>query len=128
MIKKEIIFFGKECILECDGRCDLVEGRNKGMIISEGGHIKPTKDSEKLNKWCAREYERSDISERTSLKNRIDRHDNTIVGMHNDMNIIKSTLKDFLYYYHNKGINWSYKPGENKQSDIMKMIKKLDNK
>ena len=128
MIKKEIIFFGKECILECDNKCDLAEGRNKGMIISEGGHIKPTKDSEKLNKWCARECERSDITEKDDLKIRIDRHDNTIVGMYNDMNIIKSTLKEFLYYYHNKGINWEYKEGENKQSDIMKMIKKLDNK
>jgi hypothetical protein len=65
MIKKNIIWFGKPYILQCDDKCELSKGINKGKILSEGGHLKPYKDSMKLNKWCARECERSELIERT---------------------------------------------------------------
>lgn len=86
MIKKEIIYFGNKTILACDGRCKKAWGINNrpreqlnedniddycflsddelGVApedpgIYEGGYAKPKNEEERLNKWCARECERS---------------------------------------------------------------------
>ncbi len=90
MITKEIVFFGKNVILACDARCDKAWGINKRPSIAlpedghgfaslaylgdhelgiapadpctyEGGCTKPVNESDRLNKWCARECERSTI-------------------------------------------------------------------
>jgi hypothetical protein len=85
MIKKEIIYFGKKCILACDGNCQKAWGISSRPVNQlsddpddyenipdddlgiapkypgsyEGGHGKP--ENKNLNKWCARECERSVI-------------------------------------------------------------------
>ena len=88
MIKKEIIYFGQKSILGCDNKCHKAWGlNNRPKIVDEnnihnviwlsdnqieedapinpgtieGWDSKPTCDEEKLNKWCARECERSKI-------------------------------------------------------------------
>ena len=87
MIKREIIFFGKTAILACDGNCEKAWGiNNRPMYYPngtdynaeyvqdsrlytapidpgtyEGDAAKPRNDASKLNKWCARECERSVI-------------------------------------------------------------------
>lgn len=63
MIEKQIIWFGEKAVLSCDGKCEKAKGINKGFIIAEGGHIKPINKEHRLNKWCARECERSKIKE-----------------------------------------------------------------
>ena len=87
MLQKKILYFGQECLLVCDGKCHKAWGINSrpkeylsdneddyewladeelGIApidpgTYEGGHAKPTSDFERLNKWCARECERSNI-------------------------------------------------------------------
>ena len=38
---------------------------------------------------------------------------------------LHTILMKFLNYYHNKGINWKYKEGFDKQEDIKELIKEL---
>ena len=87
MIIKQITFFGEPCSLACDARCDKsfgINGRPKKSLSEnpddyeylsddeigvapvdpgtyEGECAKPINESERLNKWCARECERSVI-------------------------------------------------------------------
>jgi hypothetical protein len=88
MLKKQIVYFGQQCILACDGNCNKAWGINsrpKNQLSEEdeddyewlsdnelkfapqnpgtyeGDHAKPIITDEKLNKWCARECERSSI-------------------------------------------------------------------
>lgn len=82
---RQVIFFGKPVSLFCDGKCHKAWGINNrprkqlskdvddyeyladselkdapiNPGIYEGGEAKPTKAAERLNKWCARECERS---------------------------------------------------------------------
>lgn len=91
---KPIIYFGKECTVVCDGRCDKawgISGRPNIQLsddeddiaylsddeletapgpmqtdtLEEGGHAKPSAepltDPSLMNKWCARQCERSHI-------------------------------------------------------------------
>lgn len=70
-MKTEIRFFGKNCVLTCDGDCDHAWGTNwydvkeKTAPVDpgtyEGGCAKPT--DKKHNKWCARECERSNLED-----------------------------------------------------------------
>ncbi len=80
MLKKEITWFGRKCTLACDGKCEKAWGINSRP--SQGDTFK--KDEElgiapedpgtyeggqgkcpgSLNKWCARECERSEIFEK----------------------------------------------------------------
>lgn len=85
MIAKLIRFFDEEMILACDAKCGKAWGINlrpKKQLSSdvddyeyladhelklapldpgtyEGGESKPTNEMHRLNKWCARECERS---------------------------------------------------------------------
>lgn len=89
MISKQIVYFGQSAILACDGKCTKAWGANgKRPQIDfdpddeddfayladnevgeapvnpgtyEGGEGKPQGPSARLNKWCARECERSTI-------------------------------------------------------------------
>lgn len=89
MIKKNIIFFGIPFVLFCDENCNKAWGINSrpenqlseddddyeyladGELgeapddpgTSEGFQSKPCEDEDKLNKWCCRECERSEIIE-----------------------------------------------------------------
>ena len=90
MLTKEIVAFGQSLILSCDGKCHKAWGINQRPSIQfdsndpddtafladgelgeapidpgtyEGGHGKPIHDTQKLNKWCYRECERSITSE-----------------------------------------------------------------
>lgn len=89
MIKKDIIFFGAPLVLFCDEKCNKAWGiccRPKNQLSEddddyeyladgeledapedpgsyEGGHGKPCCDEDKLNKWCCRECERSEMIE-----------------------------------------------------------------
>lgn len=78
MLTKDIIFFGQPCTLACDGICDKAWGINgrprdsSELMLAddelgtapddpgtyEGGQ---GKDPQSLNKWCARECERSTV-------------------------------------------------------------------
>ena len=88
MFRKEIVWFADRCVLACDGRCDKAWGIN-----NRPRHVPPDacddddfafladdelgtapehpgtweggdgKDPRSLNKWCARECERSRIFE-----------------------------------------------------------------
>ena len=88
MISREINWFGEKKILCCDGNCSKAWGINNRPEIQlsedlddtvyladgelgtapedpgtyEGGHAKPRDESERLNKWCALECERSEIA------------------------------------------------------------------
>jgi hypothetical protein len=87
MLKKEITFCGQAAVLCCDGNCKKAWGRNcrpKEQLSNddddweflsddelgeapsdpgtyEGGYGKPDNASMCLNKWCARECERSEL-------------------------------------------------------------------
>lgn len=88
MLAKLITFFGHHRILACDGKCEKAWGMNTRARVEldpddpddfewladgelgeapadpgtyESGHAKPLPDEPKLNKWCARECERSDM-------------------------------------------------------------------
>lgn len=90
MIQRQIRFFGEDVVLACDGRCDKawgINGRAEVLLSDkdddhiyvpdsalgtagqpgtwEGGDGRPSdvplRDSERMNKWCARECERSGI-------------------------------------------------------------------
>lgn len=92
MIAKAITYFGKPCAVACDARCDKawgVHGRPKiefgedddvayladGELGTapadpgtyEGGQGKPQHPSERLNKWCVRECERSGMADQGTL-------------------------------------------------------------
>ena len=87
-LSKEVTSFGQDCVLACDGNCQKawgVNNRPKKQIdpnndddfayladnelgeaptdpgTYEGGHAKPQSPEARLNKWCARECERSVI-------------------------------------------------------------------
>ena len=88
MLVTTIRWFGDQMILACDGNCSKAWGINARPRVrlsstpgdfayladdelgeaprfpgsSEGGHSKPTDPSTRLNKWCARECERSVIA------------------------------------------------------------------
>ncbi|MFA5489289.1 MAG: hypothetical protein WC284_08730 [Candidimonas sp.] len=79
MIRTDIVFLGKSCVMACDGKCEKAWGINSRPRLSnddyaldsetdmapvnpgtyEGGDGKPT--NKQHNKWCARECERSSI-------------------------------------------------------------------
>lgn len=90
LLTKEIIYFGESCVLACDQKCNKAWGLNKRPYAQldqnndddivwyadnelgeapknpgtyEGGHGKPlfVSSPEDMNKWCARECERSTI-------------------------------------------------------------------
>ena len=87
MIQKQISWFRQQCILACDGKCYKAWGINKrprkqlsddiddyewlsdnelgcaplNPGTYEGCDGKPIETDDKLNKWCARECERSNI-------------------------------------------------------------------
>lgn len=90
MIQKQGVYFGRQCILACDGKCHKAWGicnrpKNKlsedniddyewlsddelGIAPEDPGTYegfsmvgKPIVEDEKLNKWCVRECERSDV-------------------------------------------------------------------
>lgn len=87
MICKPILYFGKNVILVCDAQCNKAWGNNNRPFVRlsqrqddiewlsdeelseapanpgtyEGDEAKPTYSEERLNKWCARECERSRI-------------------------------------------------------------------
>jgi hypothetical protein len=84
MLTKEIIFFGQPAVVACDERCNKAWGVNQRPKVElskdpddyasladdelpeapadpgtyEGGHGKPTRPGERMNKWCVRECER----------------------------------------------------------------------
>lgn len=84
MFKKEILFYGRKGFLCCDGRCEKAWGRNNRPCVIEGKNVyflpdnsvgiapddpgtyegcdgKPCniESSLDMNRWCARECERS---------------------------------------------------------------------
>ena len=85
VLRKDIVYCGRRMTLACDGRCHKAWGRNNRPQVacgedvddfeyladnevglapadpgtSEGADSKPREESEQLNKWCARECERS---------------------------------------------------------------------
>lgn len=88
MIPKNIVYSGKRCVLACDGKCHKAWGANNRPRIAfddednyaylpdddvleapidpgtyEGTDGKPRTPEPRLNKWCARECERSVITE-----------------------------------------------------------------
>jgi hypothetical protein len=87
MISKQVLFFGQQCILSCDAKCEKAWGNNNrprvtisdddddyayladgeltaapdglALGIYEGGDPKPDgKYHKRLNRWCCRECER----------------------------------------------------------------------
>lgn len=92
MLWKNIVFMGKPVVLACDGKCSKAWGLSNRPSDAiryycdeelgdapadpgtyEGDQGKPRNDSEKLNKWCARECERStmeDSLDKIKLPNR----------------------------------------------------------
>lgn len=92
MLTTKIVWFGRDCLIACDHRCEKAWGINgrrhfEGVMIDfdgeddvvyladsevgeapddpgtyEGGHGKPD-HPQRHNKWCARECERSSIIE-----------------------------------------------------------------
>jgi len=91
LLQKQIIFFGQSAMITCDGRCEKAWGIGSRPSVQlseledafewlsdtelgiapidpgtyEGSDGKPTHDGEQLNRWCARECERSSIDRRT---------------------------------------------------------------
>jgi hypothetical protein len=87
-IARRVIYFGQPGVVICDARCDKAWGINNRPLVQfsedqddtafladnelgeapadpgtyEGGCAKPTEPSERLNKWCVRECERSAMS------------------------------------------------------------------
>ena len=87
MIAKAITYFGHPSCICCDGNCAKAWGNNSRPKLQlsddeddfawladdelgeapvdpgtyEGGEAKPVKPHERLNKWCVRECERSDV-------------------------------------------------------------------
>ena len=88
-IHKEILYFGKYVLLSCDGRCEKAWGISHRPSVAlnsnneddyawladgeleeapddpgtyEGGQGKPTPDEKLESKWCARECERSTLT------------------------------------------------------------------
>jgi ribosomal protein S27AE len=85
MIAKPIKFFGNDLILVCDANCKKAWGKHSRPFDKsneneddkewlsdseldiapdnpktyEGGYGKPVREDERLNRWCARECERS---------------------------------------------------------------------
>jgi len=85
VLRKDIVYCGRLMTLACDGRCHKAWGNNNRPQVScgedvddfeflsdnetelapadpgtsEGADSKPREESEQLNKWCARECERS---------------------------------------------------------------------
>ena len=88
-LSRAITYCGRDAVLACDGKCSKAWGINGGRPkisfdpkdpddyaylpdqdvgeapdqsdIGEGGHGKPRHPEDRLNKWCARECERSSI-------------------------------------------------------------------
>lgn len=87
-LSKRIIYCGEPVVLACDGQCNKAWGINSrpthllsnrdddweyladGELAEapadpgtyESGHAKPIAPSERLNRWCCRECERSDFA------------------------------------------------------------------
>lgn len=87
MILKTIRYFGVDCTVICDAKCGKafgINGRPRRQISDdpddyeilsdaevpaapedpgthEGGDAKPASPEERLNKWCVRECERSEV-------------------------------------------------------------------
>lgn len=79
--EKRIVYMGKDTVVYCDGKCEKAWGFNSrprteddkwipdedlGTAPSnpgtrEGDEAKPLHDEPKLNKWCVRECERSNL-------------------------------------------------------------------
>jgi hypothetical protein len=93
MIIKAITYFGQPCAVACDAKCNKAWGVNNRPRIRfdedddfayladgelgdapadpgtyEGGCAKPTHPSERLNKWCVRECERSTLAPKDPSK------------------------------------------------------------
>ncbi len=91
MITKDIVYCGQNVTLACDARCEKAWGNNNRPSehydpedpddyafladnelgnapvdpgTYKGGHAKPRTPEERLNKWCARECERSTLVDR----------------------------------------------------------------
>lgn len=82
VLTKKIIYFGHETIVGCDGKCEKAWGNQSRPVDDEDRMLadhelgdapvspgtyegecgKPTTQDERLNKWCARECERSAIN------------------------------------------------------------------
>lgn len=86
MIAKSFLYLGQPCAAVCDGKCNKAWGISQRPRINfdpnepddhalladdelgeapadpgtyEGGHSKPQRSDERMNKWCVRECERS---------------------------------------------------------------------
>ena len=90
MIQKDITYFGKACTLACDAQCvkawgvsarpreQLTEDPDDYVLLAdgelslapddpgtyEGSDGKPAYNADRLNRWCARQCERSIIVDR----------------------------------------------------------------
>lgn len=89
MIEKKIVYCGQKAKIACDGKCEKAWGINSRPIVQldedneddyaylsddelglapinpgtyEGGHAKPVKYYDRMNKWCCRECERCSMS------------------------------------------------------------------
>lgn len=88
MIARQITYFGQQAVVVCDAKCGKAWGfRNRPRVEFgddpddiayladdelgdapadpgdyEGGHAKPTRPDERLNKWCVRACERLEMS------------------------------------------------------------------
>jgi hypothetical protein len=92
MIAKAIVYFGKPAVIACDAKCNKAWGINNRPRVEfgeeddyayipdqelgeaptdpgtyEGGQGKPQTKEERLNKWCARECERSELGKQWEL-------------------------------------------------------------
>lgn len=94
MLLKLITYFGQPCVVACDAKCVKAWGINnrpkhqhsddsddytfftdeelpdpapRDPGTYEGGHAKPRTPEERLNKWCVRECERSELVEPGNL-------------------------------------------------------------
>lgn len=94
MIARAVLYFGEPCLVACDAKCDKAWGINNRPRVEfdandpddyaflpdhelgeapadpgtyEGGVAKPCHPDARLNKWCARECERSVKARRSEL-------------------------------------------------------------
>lgn len=109
MISKDIVWFGQAAVLSCDAKCDKAWGLNSRPRIEfdpedpddyafladdelgeapydpgtyEGGHAKPRSKKDRLNKWCARECERSCIVGRLNPDDKPSDFSRRVYNMH----------------------------------------------
>ena len=116
MISKDIIYFGTSHVLICDGKCNKAWGINqrerhllsdededdyewladdelgeapKDPHSYEGGDAKPICDNEKLNRWCCRECERSEMLEKNKVTT-----DTNFESLLTDFSVRKKNIPD----------------------------------